>query len=115
MRISLRFLGMCFGIAGAVVAFVVNALYSFFHMLGRVSGITADQSHLFIGSGLAIVAAIGAVMALGLPELGALLMAVVAVAFFWIIGWWAILPLPLLLAGAVLAFQGRRERQRATA
>jgi hypothetical protein len=36
--------------------------YSLLHMLGRISGITADRSHFFIGTLLAIVALIGSLV-----------------------------------------------------
>ncbi len=45
MQFTMRTLAMLIGLFGVVVAFVINILYSTFHVLGRVAGIT-----LFIGS-----------------------------------------------------------------
>src|SRR5215813_253115 len=114
MRFSLRTLGMILGFCGAAVAFVVNMLYSLFHTLGAVTGVANDQSHFFIGTGLAILAAIGAFLALGSGEVGAVLMVLSLVGFAFIIGWWTIIPALLLLPAAGLAFAGRRPEQPAT-
>ena len=53
-----RMMAMATWLVGSVIAFVVVALYSFLHMLERMAGITADQSHLFLGIGLTILAVI---------------------------------------------------------
>jgi hypothetical protein len=107
-----RVVTMAVGLVGAVVAFVVNALYSFAHVLGRISGITADRSHFFIGTGLTIVAVIGAILVVGSPEAGALLLILATVGFFFILGWWAIIPALFLVSAAGLAIANRREYHR---
>jgi hypothetical protein len=108
-----RVVTMAIGLVGAVIAFVINALYSFAHMLGRISGITADRSHFFIGTGLTIVAIIGALLVVVSPEVGGVLMVLATIGFFFIVGWWAIIPAIFLLAAAALALFNRHEyRQR---
>jgi hypothetical protein len=105
---------MILGFCGAAVAFVVNMLYSLFHTLGVITGIANDQSHFFIGTGLAILAAVGAFLALGSGELGAALMVLSLVGFAFIIGWWTIIPALLLLPAAGLVYVGRRSARAAT-
>jgi hypothetical protein len=103
---------MVLGIFGAAVAFVLNSLYSLAHVLGRIAGITADRSHFFIGTGLTIVALIGAVCVPSSPELGAVLMVLATIGFFFILGWWAVIPAIFLLTAAGFALMNRREYHR---
>jgi hypothetical protein len=103
----MRTLAMVLGVIGAVVGFVASLLYSLAHFLGRIAGITADRSHFFIGIGLTILAAIGAVMAPFSGVVAALLMVAAVVGFAFIIGWWAILPAIFLLPAAWIAFSNR--------
>lgn len=109
MRVISRVATMGIGLVGAVIGFVVNALYSLVHFLGRISGIPGDRSHFFIGTGLTIVAVIGAVCVAGAPEVGAVLMVLAAVGFFFIMGWWAVIPAIFLVAAAIMAIMGREE------
>jgi hypothetical protein len=107
-----RIVTMAIGLVGAVIAFVVNALYSFAHLLARISGVTADRSHFFIGTGLSIVAVIGALLVVASPEVGAVLMILATIGFFFIVGWWAIIPALFLLVAAALALFNRHEYRR---
>lgn len=111
MRISLRVIALFVGLFGSIVAFVVNMLYSLFHILGSISGITADQSHFFIGTGLAIVAFVGAVLVAGTPMVGAGLLMLATIGIFFIMGWLALLAAPFLVLAALLAFAGRDEME----
>jgi hypothetical protein len=95
------------GICGAILALVVAALYSLFHVLGRIAGITNDHSHFFIGLGLSLVAFVGALFTIGAPLVGAVLMAAAAIGLFFILGWWAVITAPLLLWAAYLAYRHR--------
>ena len=112
MRAVSRVMTMAIGLVGAVVGFIVNALYSLVHVLGRISGITSDRSHFFIGTGLAIVAVIGALSVAGAPEVGALLLVLATIGFFFIVGWWAVIPAIFLLSAAAFAIMGRAEYRR---
>lgn len=109
MRAISRVTTMAIGLVGAVIGFVVNALYSLVHVLGRISGITSDRSHFFIGTGLTILAIIGALSVAGAPEVGALLMVLATIGFFFIVGWWAVIPAIFLLVAAAFAIRSRRE------
>ena len=113
MQFTMRMLAMITGLFGTVIAFVINILYSTFHVLGRITGITANQSHFFYGLLVVLIAFIGSLAVLLIPIVGAVLLAVAGIAFFFIAGWWALLASPFLLIAAVLAFRHSRERQRA--
>src|SRR5260221_823143 len=92
MRAVSSVMTMAIGLVGAVIAFVVNALYSLVHVLGRISGITGDQSHFFIGTGLTIVAVIGALCVAGAPESCPLLMILATIRVFFIVGRVSLIP-----------------------
>lgn len=109
MHISMRVLALFIGLFGSIVAFFVNMLYSLFHMLGHISGVTPDQPHFFIGTGLAIVAFVGAMIVVGSPLVGAALLMLATFGLLFIMGWWVLLAAPFLLFAAVLAFAGRNE------
>ena len=111
MTVASRVMAVTLGIAGAVIAFVVSALYSMLHLLGRIAGITADRGHFFIGIGLTILAVIGSLLLSGAPEVGAVILVLATIAFWFIIGWWAIIPAVFLLGAAGLAFMGRGQRR----
>jgi hypothetical protein len=107
MRLPLRSLATILGLVGAAVGLIVSLLYSLVHTLGRVTGISTDSSHFFIGVGLTILAMIGALTALVSGAVGALLLLVAAVGFAFIVGWWAILPALFLLPAVWLAYSNR--------
>jgi len=112
MQVASRVMAMTLGLVGAVIAFVVVCMYSLLHLLGRISGITADHGHFFIGTGLSILAAVGALVVSGAPEVGAVILAVAAIGFFFIIGWWAIIPALFLLGAAGIAFMDRAKHHK---
>jgi hypothetical protein len=105
VQFSYRAAAMLFGILGVVLAFVINILYSTFHVLGRVSGIANNQSHFFLGLLVVLIGLIGSVLVMVAPIVGAVLLAVAGIAFFFIVGWWALLASPFLLVAAALAFR----------
>jgi hypothetical protein len=109
MPVVSRMMAMAIGLVGSVIAFVVVALYSLAHVLARVYGITADRSHFFIGIGLTIVAIIGSLSLVGSAEIGAVILVLATIGFFFILGWWAIIPAIFLLGAAGAAFMSRRE------
>lgn len=113
MHLPSRILALSFGIVGGVIGFVINILNSSFHFVGRVLGITTNGGHLFIGTLVAIVAVIAAILVILTPEVGGVLLILCAIGFFFAIGWWALIPAVFLLLGAWLAFRARTERQTA--
>lgn len=103
-----RTMAMALGLVGTVIAFVVVSMYSLMHMLSRMAGIDADRGHFFIGTGLTILAAIGSLLVVGWPEIGAVILVLATIGFWFIVGWWAIIPAVFLLGAAVIAFMDRR-------
>jgi hypothetical protein len=111
LRLTMRTLALIIGLLGVVIAFIINLLYSSFHVLGRVSGITSDQTHFFWGLIVIIIGLVGSLFALFLPTMGAVLLLVAGIAFFFIAGWWALLASPFLLIAALLAYRYSRVQQ----
>jgi hypothetical protein len=110
-QLTMRTLALIIGLFGVIVAFVINLLYSSFHVLGRVTGITNDQSHFFFGLLVILIGFVGSLLAFFFPIVGAVLLAVAGIAFFFIAGWWALLASPFLLIAAVLAYRHSRAQQ----
>jgi hypothetical protein len=112
LRLTVRTLAMITGLVGVVLAFIINLLYSSLHVLGRISGITSDQSHFFWGLLVIFIGLVGSLLALFIPTVGVVLLLVAAIAFFFIAGWWALLASPFLLIAALLAYRySRAQRQ----
>ena len=107
----MRIAALLIGLLGVVIAFVINLLYSTLHVLGRITGITADQSHFFWGLFVILIGFVGSLLALFIPTVGVVLLAVAGIAFFFIAGWWALLASPFLLVAAFLAYRYSREQQ----
>lgn len=114
MRTAMRVVGMIVGLVGTAIALILNILYSLAHVLGRISGISADSSHFFIGLGLTLVALVGSLTALTSPETSAVLLVIATIGFFFIMGWWALIIAPFLLVAAALVYLDRT-RARTTA
>ena len=113
MHLPMRMLSLIVGIAGAVIGFVINVLNSSLHFVGRIVGVTTSSGHLFIGSLVAIVAVVASILVLFAPEVGAILLVICTIGFFFAIGWWALIPAVFLLFAAWAAFMSRTERQTA--
>jgi hypothetical protein len=112
VQFSERTLAMIIGLLGVVIAFCINILYSTFHVLGRVAGITTDRSHFFWGLLVVLIGLVGSILVMFRPMVGAVLLVVAAIAFFFIVGWWALLASPFMLVAAILAFKHTREHPR---
>lgn len=110
VQFSERILAMFVGILGVIIAFFINILYSMFHVLGRVAGITNDRSHFFWGLLVVLIGLVGSLLEPFSPIIGAVLLLVAAISFFFIVGWWAFLASPFMLVAAALAFKYSRRR-----
>jgi hypothetical protein len=110
VQLSTRIVAMLIGLFGVIIAFFINILYSFFHVLGRISGITNDRSHFFWGLLVVLIGLVGTVLEPFSSIVGAVLLVVAAIAFFFIVGWWALLASPFMLIAAALAVKSMRER-----
>jgi hypothetical protein len=115
MKIPVRMVALISGIFGGVIGFIINILNSSLRFVGQIAGFTDTGGHFVIGTLVAIVACIAAILVMVLPEVGAILLILCAVGFFFAIGWWALIPAVFLLIGAWLALTTRTERQPAAA
>jgi tetrahydromethanopterin S-methyltransferase subunit E len=104
----MRILALILGIVGVVIAFIINLLYSSLHTLGRISGISNDQTHFFWGLIVTFIGLIGSLFALFFPSGAVVLLLVAGIAFFFIAGWWALLASPFLLIAAFLAYRSSK-------
>ncbi len=111
VQFTMRTLALIIGLLGVVLAFLINLLYSSLHVLGRITGITSDQSHFFWGLIVIFIGLVGSLFALFIPTVGVVLLLVAGIAFFFIAGWWALLASPFLLIAAFLAFRYSMQRQ----
>lgn len=107
-QLSLRTIALIVGFIGAILALIVNLLYTLFHVLGKVAGVTQDSAHFFYGLIVVLLGIAGSLLAPILPIPAGLLLAVAGVAFFYVVGWWAIIASPFLLVAAVLTLSNRR-------
>src|SRR5690349_21401448 len=111
MNIAGRTLALISGLVGGVIGFIINVLNSSFHFVGQIFGITDNGGHLFIGTLVAIVACVAAIIVLFAPEVGGILLLLCTIGFFFAIGWWALIPAIFLLLGAWLALRSRAQRE----
>ena len=114
-RFTLRTIALIIGIVGTVIAFIINILYSLAHVLGRVAGIAADPTHFWWGLLVVLLALVGSFLAPILPIVAAILLVGTGIAFFFIVGWWAVIASPFLFVAALMTFSNRRVRVPGTA
>lgn len=107
MQLALRIIGMIVGFVASVVMLLVDVLYSVSHVLARVTGISADSSHFFWGLLITVVGFIGALLAPFSWGASVLLMLVATVAFFFVVGFWAIIPAVLFVVAMLLVYRDR--------
>lgn len=106
-------LALILGIVGAVIGFVITVLNASLRFVGQIFGFTNSGGSIIIGTVAAIVACIAAIVIMLAPEVGAILLILCTIAFFFAIGWWALIPAIFLLLGAWLAMRSRSERESA--
>ena len=107
-RFTLRTIALIVGLIGAIIALVINILYSLVHVLGLVAGIANDSTHFFWGIFVILVAAVGSFLAPILPLAAGLMLLGAGIAFFFIVGWWALFASPFLFVAALLTISNRR-------
>ncbi len=107
-RFTFRTIALIIGLVGTVLALIINILYSLSHILGRIAGFEPDQSHFFWGLLVVLVALAGSLLAPILPILAALMLVAAGVAFFFIVGWWAIIASVFLFVATLLTFSNRK-------
>ncbi len=115
MQLALRIIGMITGFVAAVIMLITDVLYSVSHVLARVVGISADSTHFFWGLLITIIGFVGALLAPFSWGASVLLMLVATVAFFFVAGFWAIIPAIFFVVAMLLVYfdRGATARTRA--
>jgi hypothetical protein len=104
----MRTVALIVGLIGAVLALIISILYSVFHVLGQIMGVTQDSGHLFLGLFSALLGGLGAFLAPIFPLLAAVLLIAAGVGVFVAVGWWGLFAAPFLFVAAALTFSHRR-------
>ena len=107
MQLALRIVGMIVGFVASVIMLIVDVLYSVSHVLARVTGISADSSHFFWGLFITIIGFVGALLAPFSWVASVALMLVATVAFFFVVGFWAIIPAVFFAVAMLLVYRDR--------
>lgn len=107
-KLAMRTLGMVLGLLAGALMLIIDILYSLAHTLGELAGYSADTTHFFIGLLFTIIGVVGAFLADPLPNASMVFMLVAAVAFFFIVGLWAIIPAIFFALAIVIIFFDRR-------
>jgi hypothetical protein len=106
---------MIFGLFGTVIAFVIDLLYGIFHVLGLVANVSNDPFHFWWGMIIVLVALGASLLGLINGTAASVLLVACGVAFFFVVGWWALFASPFLFLAAILMYAGRRVPARRTA
>ncbi len=108
-RVILTLAAFIAGLVGTFDGVVINIMVSAYHDAQRLLGGSADPSHGVIGFVVCLVGLLGAIVTLRSPIIGALLLAIAGIAFFFVVHWWALLASPQFLIAAVLAYMARSD------
>ncbi|HEX2350162.1 MAG TPA: hypothetical protein VHI51_17125 [Ktedonobacterales bacterium] len=109
MNVATRLIATFNGIVTIVATIVIDILYSLAHSLERIVGVNPDSSHFFIGLACALVEVLGLIASFFNWYVGAALMLVGAVGFFFLVGWWAFIPLIFAINTIAMLMTGARE------
>ena len=107
-RFTMRTIAMIVGLIGTVLALIIDILYSLVHVLGKVAGMPNDSTHFFYGLIVVLVALGGSFLTIISPIIAALMLLGAGIAFFFIVGWWAIIASVFLFVAALITFSNRR-------
>jgi len=109
MNVATRLIATFNGIVTIVATIVIDILYSLAHSLERIVGVNPDSSHFFIGLACALVEVLGLIASFFNWYVGAALMLIGAVGFFFLVGWWAFIPLIFAINTIAMLMTGARE------
>ena len=107
-RFTMRTIAMIVGLIGTVLALIIDILYSLVHVLGKVAGMANDSTHFFYGLIVVLVALGGSFLTVISPIIAAIMLLGAGIAFFFIVGWWAIIASVFLFVAALLTISNRR-------
>lgn len=107
-KLAMRTVGMIIGVLAAALMLIVEILYSLAHTLAELAGHgTANTTYFFIGLMVSLFGLVGAFLADPLPIASVVMMLGAAVAFFFLVGAWAIIPAVLFAIAIVIVFVDR--------
>lgn len=109
MNVATRLIATFNGIVTIAATIVIDILYSLAHSLERIVGVNPDSSHFFIGLACALVEVLGLIASFFNWYVGAVLMLIGAIGFFFLVGWWAIIPLIFAINTIAMLMIGARE------
>lgn len=112
MRIALRVIALILGIIGFVDGVIANFIVAAYRDVAHLIGVDVAQSHGVVGFIFCAIGLIGAVIALRLPIVGAVLLLIATIGFFVVVRWWGLLASPQFALAAVLAILDRAEAPR---
>jgi hypothetical protein len=104
LRFAGRTVALVVGLLGALAAFFVTIINFF---IKNIAAGGLGNAHTPTGLLLSVLAGIGAVLALLLPRVAAVLMLVAGVGMLFVAGWLGVIPLVILAIAALLAFLDR--------
>jgi hypothetical protein len=106
-RFTMRTVALILGLVGTVIALILTLLYSLFHAIGAVAGVTADSGHFFVGIFFVLIGLGGSFLTLFLPILAALMLAAAGIGLFFAVGGWALFAAPFFFVAAIFTFSNR--------
>lgn len=112
MRIALRVIALILGIIGFVDGVIANFIVAAYRDVANLIGVSTVQSHGVIGFILCLIGLAGAILALRVPIVAAVLLLVATIGLFVVLHWWALLASPQFALAAVLAVLDRAEAPR---
>ncbi|HEU5346190.1 MAG TPA: hypothetical protein VFU60_17715 [Ktedonobacterales bacterium] len=107
LKLALRTIGFILGLLASAIVLIIDILYSLTNTLVKAGGGSGFQSHFFIGILLVIIGAVGAFLADPLPTASVVLMLIAGIAFFFLVGFWAVIPAIVFLLAILLVFFDR--------
>ncbi len=111
LRDAFRIIGMVVGIVGAIIAFIIVAI----NFTVKAFAVGIGTGHTPTGIAMAILALIGALLALPFPRVSSALMLIAGIVLVLIAGWLGVIPLVVLAIAALLVFLDRNKRAAARA
>ena len=107
-KLAMRTIGMILGLLAGALMLIIDILYSLARTLAELAGHgTANTTYFFIGLLFTIVGIVGAFLADPLPIASVVMMLVAAVAFFFLVGAWAIIPAVFFAIAILIIFLDR--------
>lgn len=113
LKLALRTVGMILGLLASALVLIIDILYSLTNTLVKASGHTGVDSHFFIGLLVTLIGVVGAFLADPLPTASVVLMLIAAIGFFFLVGFWAIIPAIVFLIAIVIVYLDRGRRAKA--